>query len=57
MKFTTMTAPARRAARAARHLGAGHELVSSVAGTETWRAKYPLASAARIFFRLKVTQP
>lgn len=36
--------------------GVIHELVSSSGGTETWRARYPLASAANCYFRLKVTQ-
>lgn len=34
--------------------GVVHELVSSAAGGETWRARYPLASATTAFFRLKV---
>jgi hypothetical protein len=33
-----------------------HELVATGAGTETWRGRYPLASAANVFFRLKVTR-
>jgi|GEM_PF-2914107 len=36
--------------------GVVHELVSSAAGVETWRAKYPLTSAATAFFRLKTSQ-
>ncbi len=35
--------------------GVSHSLVSTAGGTETWRAKYPLASAANVFFRLRVT--
>lgn len=35
--------------------GVTHEQVSSSGGSETWRAKYPLASADNLFFRLKVT--
>lgn len=35
--------------------GVVHSLVSTSGGTETWRAKYPLASAANVFFRLTVT--
>jgi hypothetical protein len=35
--------------------GVTHELVSSSGGTETWRGKYPLASAGNVFFRLRVT--
>jgi hypothetical protein len=36
-----------------------HELVStdSVAGTQTWRARTPLATGANVFFRLKVETP
>jgi len=34
-------------------LGAGTQL-SSVAGTDTWQATYPLASASSVFFRLQV---
>jgi hypothetical protein len=39
--------------------GVTHELVSSdaVAGTETWRARVPLATGANLFFRLKVETP
>ena len=39
--------------------GVTHELVSTdaVAGTQTWRARYPMAGAANAFFRLKVTSP
>ncbi len=33
-----------------------HQLVSTSGGSETWRARYPLASAANCYFRLKVTQ-
>ena len=36
--------------------GVTHELVSSAGGTETWRARYPLDSAANVFFRLKITR-
>lgn len=36
--------------------GVAMELVTSSGANETWRAKYPLASAANVFFRLKVTQ-
>ena len=35
--------------------GVAHELVSSSSGTETWRGRYPLASAGNVFFRLRVT--
>jgi hypothetical protein len=35
--------------------GVSHVLVTSSGGTETWQAKYPLASAVNVFFRLKVT--
>lgn len=34
--------------------GITHERVSSSGGTETWRGRYPLASTANVFFRLKV---
>jgi hypothetical protein len=36
--------------------GVSHDLISTnpVAGTETWRARYPIAGAANAFFRLKV---
>ena len=37
--------------------GVTHELVSSSGGTETWRARYPLASATNAFFRLKIMGP
>ena len=37
--------------------GVAHELVSTSGGTETWRAKYPVGSAANCYFRLKITQP
>ena len=39
--------------------GVTHELVSTdaVAGTETWRARVPLATGANLFFRLKVETP
>ncbi len=37
--------------------GVTHEFVSSTGGIDTWRARYPMASAANAFFRLKVTQP
>ncbi len=33
-----------------------HVLVSTDAGIETWQAKYPLASAPNIFYRLKVSR-
>ena len=33
-----------------------HSLVSSSNGTDTWHATYPVASAANVFFRLKVTR-
>jgi len=36
--------------------GVTHELVSTDGTTDTWRGRYPLASAANVFFRLKVTQ-
>jgi len=36
--------------------GVTHELVSSSFGSETWHARYPLVSAANVFFRLKVVQ-
>jgi hypothetical protein len=36
--------------------GVTHEFVSTANGTDTWRGRYPLASAAKIFFRLKVTR-
>jgi glucuronoarabinoxylan endo-1,4-beta-xylanase len=32
------------------------ELVSTSPGSETWRGRYPAASAATLFFRLKVTR-
>ncbi len=34
--------------------GVTHELVSTTAGIDTWRARYPLASGANVFFRLMV---
>lgn len=34
-----------------------HEFVSTSGGFDTWRARYPVASAANLYFRLKVTQP
>lgn len=37
--------------------GVTHQLASSTAGTETWRATYPLDSASLIFFRLRITRP
>ena len=37
--------------------GVTHELVSSSGGVETRRGRYPLASAANIYFRLKVVRP
>jgi hypothetical protein len=33
-----------------------HTLLSTNAGIETWQAKYPLASATNIFYRLKVSR-
>jgi hypothetical protein len=36
--------------------GVIHEFVSSANGVETWRGHYPLSSAPRAFFRLKVTR-
>lgn len=38
-------------------VGVTHELVSTVNGTQTWRGRYPVASAPNAFFRLKVVQP
>lgn len=35
--------------------GVTHELVSTSGGIETWRGKYPLASASNVFFRLRAT--
>ncbi|MBI3885551.1 MAG: immunoglobulin domain-containing protein [Opitutae bacterium] len=37
--------------------GVTHELVSTTGGVETWRARFPLSSAAKVFFRLQVTRP
>jgi len=37
--------------------GVTHEIVSTNGVTETWRGRYPLASAPNAFFRLSVTQP
>jgi uncharacterized delta-60 repeat protein len=37
-------------------LGTEHAIVTSGGGTETWRARYALASAANLYFRLKITQ-
>ncbi len=37
-------------------LGTEHAVIASGGGTETWRARYALASAANLYFRLKVTQ-
>jgi hypothetical protein len=37
-------------------VGVIHEYVSTNSGTDTWRARYPLTSAANVFFRLKVVQ-
>ena len=34
--------------------GVTHEYVSTSGGIDTWRGRYPLASAANVFFRLKV---
>jgi alpha-tubulin suppressor-like RCC1 family protein len=36
--------------------GVTHEFVLTAAGIETWRARYPLASAANVFFRLKIVR-
>lgn len=38
--------------------GVTHELASTdaVAGTQTWRARYPMAGAANAFFRLRATR-
>ena len=36
--------------------GVTHELVSVGGGTETWHARYPLASATNVFFRLKIVR-
>lgn len=35
--------------------GVSHVMVTSAEGTETWRATYPLAGHANVFFRLKVS--
>jgi len=37
--------------------GVSHDLVSTSGGTETWRAKYPLAPGAKGFFRFRGTGP
>ena len=37
-------------------VGVIHELVSTDSGTDTWRALYPLVSAANVYFRLKIVQ-
>jgi hypothetical protein len=37
-------------------VGVVHEFVSTNSVTDTWRARYPLASAANVFFRLKIVQ-
>jgi hypothetical protein len=37
-------------------VGVTHEFVSTDSGTDTWRARYPLTSAANVFFRLKIVQ-
>jgi hypothetical protein len=37
--------------------GVPQTLVSSVNGTDTWQGSYPRASAATVFFRLRVDQP
>ncbi len=37
--------------------GVTHDWVSTAGGVDTWRGRYPLASAPVAFFRLKVTQP
>lgn len=36
-------------------VGVIHERASTTGGVETWRATYPLASAANVFFRLRVS--
>jgi sugar lactone lactonase YvrE len=36
--------------------GVTHEFVSTSGGIDTWRARYPLASAPNAFFRLSVTR-
>ncbi|MDP1578696.1 MAG: putative Ig domain-containing protein [Candidatus Didemnitutus sp.] len=36
--------------------GVTHELVSSLDGVESWRARVPLSTGANVFFRLKVTR-
>ena len=35
--------------------GVIHELASSVGATETWRARFPISSATKVFFRLRVS--
>ena len=37
--------------------GVTHEFVSTSGGVETWRARVPLSSAAKVFFRLQVSRP
>ena len=37
-------------------VGVTHELVATAAGLETWRGRYPLASATNLFFRLKIVR-
>ncbi|WP_438481314.1 ExeM/NucH family extracellular endonuclease [Oleiharenicola lentus] len=37
--------------------GVSHTMISSAGGVETWRATFPLASAATNFFRLQVVRP
>jgi hypothetical protein len=37
-------------------VGVVHEFVSTASGTDTWRARYPLVSAANVYFRLKIVQ-
>jgi endonuclease G len=37
--------------------GVTHEFVSTAGGLDTWRGRYPLASAANLYFRLKVERP
>jgi hypothetical protein len=34
--------------------GVTHEFVSAVGDTDTWQARYPLASATNVYFRLKI---
>ena len=37
-------------------VGVTHEFVSTSGGIDTWRGRYALASAANVYFRLKVTR-